>query len=48
MKEDSEMPIAPYDPADDPEPEPYLPDFDEILDRILNRGDERSPQPGRA
>jgi hypothetical protein len=41
------MPIAPYDPADDPEPEPYLPDFDEILDRILNGGEERSRGAGR-
>jgi hypothetical protein len=42
------MPIAPYDPDDDPEPEPYLPDFDEILDRILNGDEERSSSAGRA
>jgi hypothetical protein len=38
------MPIAPYDP----EPEPYLPDFNEILDRILNGDEERSRTAGRA
>ena len=36
------MPLVPYDPSEDPEREPYNPDFDEILDRILNGGDSPS------
>ena len=42
------MPTAPYDPSDDPEPEPYLPDFNEILDRILNGDGDQSPASGQA
>ena len=37
------MPLVPYDPSDEPERDPYLPDFDEILDRILNGDEDQSP-----
>lgn len=37
------MPIAPHYPSDEPREDDDSPDFDEIVDRILNGGDSPDP-----
>jgi hypothetical protein len=36
------MPLVPHLPSDEPDDE-GAPDFDELIDRILHGGDDRSP-----
>ncbi|WP_372909635.1 hypothetical protein [Salinigranum sp.] len=37
------MPIAPHYPSDEPADDEEKPDFGEIVDRILNGGDDPTP-----
>ena len=37
------MPIVPHYPSDEPEDDEETPDFGEIVDRILNGGDDPTP-----
>ena len=37
------MPIVPHYPSDEPERDDGSPDFGEIVDRILNGGDDPTP-----
>lgn len=39
------MPAVPHYPSDEPNGPTRAPDLNEIVDRILNGGDDRSPSP---
>ncbi|WP_280141193.1 hypothetical protein [Halogranum amylolyticum] len=39
------MPAVPHYPSDEPDSPTGAPDLEEIVDRILHGGDDRSPSP---
>lgn len=39
------MPLVPHYPSDESEDDRDVPDFGDVVDRILNGGDDPSPMP---
>lgn len=39
------MPLVPHFPSDEPSEDESVPDFDDVVDRILNGGDDPTPSP---
>lgn len=39
------MPLVPHLPSDEPDEEESAPDFDDVVRRIINGGDDPSPTP---